>query len=1690
MALCTPFPVSLLAEQYSQYAVGYRDTTFYRNGRTLRTFVYYPATSPGSGTPLNTTGAPYPLLVFAIGKRMQVEYYVTYYQELAASGYVVMAPQFPDVDNPSAYVWNEDIRQCITAALTARTVPGSMFYQAIDANRIGLFGHSFGGGTVIGVAADDGRVRVTCAIAPNNPGNYSFNKIPNVHTPIHILGGELDAINSVDSIGRPLYQRANPDKALVVVKGANHMQFSDYDGFDSVDTPATITRAQQLAITSAHLLNLFDAYLKGGNAARGELYGPSTLSRNDVLLWFETQAGNAARLAYVSGDGQVGLPGQLVPSPIVFKVVDAQGNPLSRHTVHFQITAGGGNLAGQNWRDLETDTNGSVSIQPRLGPSEGTNNNLISVSAYKGTAHLTDSPRVITLSASSQPVRQITVRTVPANLTFSIDGVNYSGQHTFTWPQGSVHAVTVASPQNEAGGTRYVFSAWSDGGAQTHSYQVPARDDTLVATFRTQHLLTLVSLYGSATGAGWYDAGSAATFSVTTPVSGGEGRRFSLTGWTGSGAGSYTGPASSATVTMLGPITETATWHTEFFLATAASPSGGGSVLPSPPGAWFDSSATVSISATPAEGYAWGNWSGDIIGATNPVSFVLTRPSSVTANFVRLSLITIRTEPPGLSFSADSIDYASPHTFAWLPGSVHRVSVTSPQSGTPGVQYLFSSWSDGNALTHNIVAPARDDTLVARFRTQYLLTVNSAHGNPSGGGWYDQGAQAAFRVTTPDSQGGSRHLFVRWTGDFSGTQPTGSLVMTGPKTVTATWRTQYLLTLHTPYATAQGTGWYDEGAKAEFSISGTVFSDSAGTRRVFTGWTGSGEGSYTGPDSAGLVTMNGPITETAQWATHYLLTIASPYGSPQGAGWYLSGTTAHFSVTTPHTEGMTRHIFLRWDGDYQGDEPQGALSMNRPRAVVAEWGTQYFLSTEVDPPGGGAMAPPPPGEWYDANTAVIVHAAASPGFAFGGWDGDLTGKRNPDSLKMDRPKEVTALFVPVGLVRVTSEPEGLELVVDGLPYTTPHDFNWNPGSVHTVQAPSPQQIGSTRYVFQSWNDGGQQTHAIEVSGATVLVARYRTEFFIATSSAPPEGGTVQPSPPGVWVAEKDTVILKAVANSSLGYLFAGWSGDVHSLGNPDTLVVTEPVSVVANFVKVGCTRIGTVPDSLLIIVDGGRYVAPHDFVWEPGSSHTIGVESPQAGPPGVRYVFEGWSDGGAQSHTVVSAETVLYTAFFREEYAVLVKVEPPGAGTVQLIPDSGWYAEGQQVLVKAWPDSAKGYEFERWTGDFAGSTNPATLLINGPKALVAHFVASDRRAPALLYAYPRAGSVWVPTNTSIELGLADSPGGRGLEPSSVAIWVNGTQVAKGGTVLPGHQAVLKVQNGVAAFRYQPTAPFVPSGQVYVRVQARDLAVQTNSLDTTFSFTLAPFPVLVTVSQQLGPEGGFVLDPANGVQIAVPPGALPESTTLVIAQSPGVPPLPDSLLPVGHALYFSPDGIELQDSVTVAIPYTQADLTAVGVNDPTMIPVYRFRTRDGRWDRLRVAGVYRSFLLVPMRSFCYLVFCRPGGTAVAYDSPEAAPARFALLPGFPNPSNSQMVFPIELPQHRVVSLWLYDATGRAVRTIEAGLLPPGRHHLYWDGRDEHGNELPTGVYLVRLRAEPRGDTGHPPFEARTKVVVVR
>ncbi len=80
-----------------------------------------------------------------------------------------------------------------------------------------------------------------------------------------------------------------------------------------------------------------------------------------------------------------------------------------------------------------------------------------------------------------------------------------------------------------------------------------------------------------------------------------------------------------------------------------------------------------------------------------------------------------------------------------------------------------------------------------------------------------------------------------------------------------------------------------------------------------------------------------------------------------------------------------------------------------------------------------------------------------------------------------------------------------------------------------------------------------------------------------------------------------------------------------------------------------------------------------------------------------------------------------------------------------------------------------------------------------------------------------------------------------------------------------------------------------------------------------------------------------------------------------------------------------------------------------------------------------------------------------------------PRNLALWQNYPNPFNQSTAIAFDLPEAKKVSVEVYSIEGRLVRQISSGLREAGRHSLHWDGRDENGRSLPSGIYLLLLRA---------------------
>jgi len=82
--------------------------------------------------------------------------------------------------------------------------------------------------------------------------------------------------------------------------------------------------------------------------------------------------------------------------------------------------------------------------------------------------------------------------------------------------------------------------------------------------------------------------------------------------------------------------------------------------------------------------------------------------------------------------------------------------------------------------------------------------------------------------------------------------------------------------------------------------------------------------------------------------------------------------------------------------------------------------------------------------------------------------------------------------------------------------------------------------------------------------------------------------------------------------------------------------------------------------------------------------------------------------------------------------------------------------------------------------------------------------------------------------------------------------------------------------------------------------------------------------------------------------------------------------------------------------------------------------------------------------------------------------NAAPSSFIVLRNYPNPFNPATTIEFSIPEAGFVDLVIYDITGRKIRELVSGDVTPGVHSVFWDGRDENGSPVSSGVFISRLK----------------------
>ena len=95
---------------------------------------------------------------------------------------------------------------------------------------------------------------------------------------------------------------------------------------------------------------------------------------------------------------------------------------------------------------------------------------------------------------------------------------------------------------------------------------------------------------------------------------------------------------------------------------------------------------------------------------------------------------------------------------------------------------------------------------------------------------------------------------------------------------------------------------------------------------------------------------------------------------------------------------------------------------------------------------------------------------------------------------------------------------------------------------------------------------------------------------------------------------------------------------------------------------------------------------------------------------------------------------------------------------------------------------------------------------------------------------------------------------------------------------------------------------------------------------------------------------------------------------------------------------------------------------------------------------------------------------PNSTVGVAVGTAGLPSAFSLKPNFPNPFNPSTTISFTIPQNGSVMLRIYNSLGQPIRELLSENLQPGEYNVLWDGRDDIGELMGSGLYLARLESD--------------------
>jgi uncharacterized protein (TIGR03437 family) len=315
----------------------------------------------------------------------------------------------------------------------------------------------------------------------------------------------------------------------------------------------------------------------------------------------------------------------------------------------------------------------------------------------------------------------VNLATVPAGLEVMADNVPTPTPVAEQWGLGTTHSVGALTPQQDPSGNWWVFGSWSDGGASTHSF-----------TPNSTAPQALTVTYAAAGGVTLVTSPAGLTLSVD-------------------------GRSNWPSYNFVWPVGQT---HQI-----------------SAPAQQLD-----------AQGNAWGfsSWSNGAPATQNYV--VPAGGQRLNAIYTPLASLNVTSPIAGLSVTVDGTACATPCNVIRAVGATVHVTAPASLPVSAGTREDFLGWPGGSGTDWIAALGAGQTTLVANYQLMNQLTTSASPAN--GASWSVQpaspdGFYSAISSVTVAVTAEPGYAFSNWTGDLSGSSPSGTVNMNVPRSVQA-----------------------------------------------------------------------------------------------------------------------------------------------------------------------------------------------------------------------------------------------------------------------------------------------------------------------------------------------------------------------------------------------------------------------------------------------------------------------------------------------------------------------------------------------------------------------------------------------------------------------------------------------------------------------------------------------------------------------------------------------------------------------------------------------------------------------------------------------------------------------------------------------------------------------------------------